>query len=454
MDRMASTAAPSRPAPAPVGVLDLRAPAGLLVAGLVLHEIGLVELWGDAPRRGISAWWHLLPLAVLCLVMVWRRRWPLTCLALGLAVFAAELPWGGSLGSLLALVEIVYAAGLHGRGPVADRLDTALWFVVAGSGVWVWLSSGVLRYGVLAALTVFAVVGTSYWWGSSARRQIELTEVREVEARRAERESLARELHDALSGSLAGIALHAEAGLQTPAVQDEALRVIRATSREAMGELQTLLSVLGPSQPGGSANPDGLAMAPADLDAVVARARDRGLAVDVQRRPDPTPALPTHVAQTAHRVLQESLHNVGRHCPARRAHVEIEVRDALALTIRSYDVDPPLDPGRRSGDLSLDPCRSAGDLPHDRAAVEGPPGRSADPTPEVAATGETQGVCYTPGSWPDHRWSGAAVPSSGGRGLRTMHDRVTALGGTLDAGPVRGGWVVRAVIPLATGGAR
>ncbi|MBD4676951.1 two-component sensor histidine kinase, partial [Xanthomonas citri pv. citri] len=61
--------------------------------------------------------------------------------------------------------------------------------------------------------------------------------LREEQARRGEREAMAGEIHDALSGNLAAITIHAEACLANPAVAPQALQVVRTTSKQAMGEL-------------------------------------------------------------------------------------------------------------------------------------------------------------------------------------------------------------------------
>jgi signal transduction histidine kinase len=44
---------------------------------------------------------------------------------------------------------------------------------------------------------------------------------------------------------------------------------------------------------------------------------------------------------------------------------------------------------------------------------------------------------------------GALGRSGGGFGLRGISERLALLGGAVEAGPVPGGWRVRAVVPLA-----
>ena len=122
--------------------LDLRGAALMALLGTVLVAIDLVDIWGQGTRGPSGRWWHLVPLLLLCAVMVWRRVRPLTCLALGVVVFAVETAYGGSIGSLLVIIELVYAAGLHGRGRAVVSLDWAIGIGVAASGLAVWALTG------------------------------------------------------------------------------------------------------------------------------------------------------------------------------------------------------------------------------------------------------------------------------------------------------------------------
>ena len=69
--------------------LDVRGPLLMAVVGLLLLQIDLVDIWGDSLPGPDNRWWHAVPLLALCALMAWRRRRPMTCLALGLVVFVA-----------------------------------------------------------------------------------------------------------------------------------------------------------------------------------------------------------------------------------------------------------------------------------------------------------------------------------------------------------------------------
>jgi signal transduction histidine kinase len=131
-----------------------------------------------------------------------------------------------------------------------------------------------------------------------------------------------------------------------------------------------------------------LAPAPdlAAVDELVASVRQAGLDVEVRTEGEARP-LSGVVSLAAYRVVQESLTNVLRHAAARRAEVALAYGDdALVVTV--------------SDD-----------------------GRGAGASPDAGA---------------------------GGHGLAGMRERVTVLGGRLDAGPRDGGgFAVRARLPLA-----
>jgi signal transduction histidine kinase len=214
----------------------------------------------------------------------------------------------------------------------------------------------------------------------------------EEAARRASEERLrvARELHDVLAhnNSLinvqAGVALHLID--ERPEQARTALAAIKQASKDALGELRSVLGVL-------RAPDDEAPRAPAPslsrLDGLVSQAAAAGIAVDVAVEGTPRP-LPVPVDLAAFRIVQEALTNVTRHSgTARSATVHVRY-DADDLTV---EID---DDGR------------------------GLSGRPAD------------------------------GPVGTGSGISGMRERAIALGGTLEAGPrVGGGFSVTAVLPVS-----
>jgi signal transduction histidine kinase len=214
----------------------------------------------------------------------------------------------------------------------------------------------------------------------------------EEQKRRASEERLrvARELHDVLAHNIslinvqAGVALHLID--ERPEQARTALAAIKQASKDALGELRSVLGVL-------RAPDDEAPRAPAPslsrLEGLVSRAASAGLTVEVAVDGEPR-QLPAPVDLAAFRIVQEALTNVTRHSgTARSATVHLRYDDE-DLTV---EID---DDGR------------------------GLPGRPAD---ALAGTGS---------------------------GIQGMRERAIALGGTLEAGPrIGGGFSVTATLPVS-----
>jgi signal transduction histidine kinase len=161
---------------------------------------------------------------------------------------------------------------------------------------------------------------------SRRQRAIEAVRIRQEEARtRAteERLRIARELHDALGHHLslinvqAGVTLHLNEEL--PEQTRSALEAIRGASKEALGELRSVLDILrqtdeqAPRTPGPSLN---------RLDALVSQAEAAGLTIRTETVGEAQP-LPFGVDTAAYRIVQEALTNVSRHSGTAAATIEI-----------------------------------------------------------------------------------------------------------------------------------
>jgi signal transduction histidine kinase len=118
----------------------------------------------------------------------------------------------------------------------------------------------------------------------------------------------------------ASVALHLRG--THPEQVDEALRVIKGASKEALVELRSLIEVL---RVGDGPAPRHPAASLAALDDLVERTRYAGLDLTTHVTGTPEP-LPPGVELAAYRVVQESVTNVVRHSGADRAQVSVEHR--------------------------------------------------------------------------------------------------------------------------------
>lgn len=222
-----------------------------------------------------------------------------------------------------------------------------------------------------------------------------------------ERVRIARELHDIVAHGVSlmtiQIAGARRVGTSKPEVATESLQAAEQTGRQTLNELEGMLSVLrgADASIGAAAGADvsgagaGSRRAPlphiSDLPALVEAVRQTGRTVEYKALGEP-PTLPASVEMIVYRVVQEALTNAVRYSGDGAIDVQL-VFDPNTITVFVDDDGP-------------------GTTPQGRGVVAGVPGS--------------------------------------GHGLVGMQERLTALGGTLEAGPRRPGpgWRVHASIPV------
>src|SRR5215212_11348678 len=230
-----------------------------------------------------------------------------------------------------AVLFVAYAVG--GQLP---RRPAAIWLAVIEVFLVLLLRFGSSFPGWDSVVLFAGLVAGSWLLGSFARRwqtmaaenaqrAMELEGARIELARSAvaaERLRIARELHDIVAHSMSVIAMHAGAARLAvgtdPASERTALDVIESSSREAVGEMRRLVTVLrdGDVDAGGRSPVPGLT----DLPALVAGVAAGGLTVEV-RTEGSLDAVPSGVSVAAYRVVQEALTNIVRHAGHTSAHV-------------------------------------------------------------------------------------------------------------------------------------
>ncbi|WP_322726422.1 sensor histidine kinase [Streptomyces spongiae] len=298
-----------------------------------------------------------------------------------------------------------------------------------------WESDG-LTAALVAACTVAVVLAVALvrtrrrWQAAVGERGWLLERERESAARAAvtaERDRIARELHDIVSHNVSLMVVQAGAAREVldtmPDEATAALRAVEDAGRGAMTDLRHLLGLLAPSQNGEDAEhgpdadhgPDGDHGPDADhgpdgdtgvvdltpqpsldrLGQLVDRISFAGLPVDVRISGEPRP-LPQGVDVTAYRIVQEALTNALRHGDGGKAEVTVRYADH-ALRVEVLNTGPSVLTG-------------------------GTPAPSRPSRPHREGTG---------------------------RGLLGLRERVAVYGGDLDARRrLGGGYRVRARIPL------
>ena len=407
-----------------------------LVAGLAVGSIVFAVLYA-----GSGFWDFKSPLWVTCLLSVavavpllWRRRHPnlVAWFTAALYVTAQILKLMEPGVSQIIVFISVYAIGAFRRSRRTAFVSRCLLCLA----IFVYIIvAAMVQYGDLGDMTLLqfaaatgvsflinvAFFGGAWLFGDRAWTQRLLlaelraanAEVREQEqqlTRQAldlERVRIARELHDGVAHHIAGVGIHAAAARRSlernPAKARESLQVIESSARETVDELRALVYTLRDTQ--SSTGPNDRADAEAatmtthgnpglgDLPELMESARRFGQTVAFTTIGTVRELTPI-TEMSIYRVIQESLTNCSRHAGT-GAEVDVRLRyGAAGLEVEISDARPSGGPAPMSS--------------HD-----------------VLPAGEGLGL-----------------------GIVGMRERMSALGGSLEAGPKsRGGWLVRARIP-------
>lgn len=176
-------------------------------------------------------------------------------------------------------------------------------------------------------------------------QQREIAELSEQQGAAAERERIAREMHDTLAQGFTSIVTlgHAVQGEldADPATARRHVELITETAQENLQESRRIIAALTPGRLAESTLEQALGR-------VAARFEDEtGVPVAFGVSGDPRPAPPA-VEVVALRVFQESLANVRKHAEAREVDATLAYEpDAVRLTVRDdgagFDADAPRD---------------------------------------------------------------------------------------------------------------
>ncbi|MFB9311456.1 sensor histidine kinase [Nocardioides plantarum] len=315
-------------------------------------DIGIVvSLLLFAPLYLIAGVRLALPLAVLQLApLLWRRTHPGrafagVALASALQVVLLDTP----IHSQVAFPIAVYSLARFGdqrSGLVALAVGECA--AVVASVDWITGFDGDLTVRTFLPyfLTMSAFVVTAWALGTLGRTRaayvaalVDRAERIRVEAEQqvtlaavSERARIAREMHDVVAHGLTVMVVQADgaryAAARDPRVATETLERIAATGREALTDMRQLLGLLRADEMTGRHPLPGLVDLPALLDDAETHGtveRDlQGLDREV----------PTAVALTTYRVVQEALTNVRKHAgPHARTHVAVAVTDRVAIDV-------------------------------------------------------------------------------------------------------------------------
>lgn len=318
----------------------------LVISVLAHGEIG-AQQWNE--QRG---WfWVDLGIGLVSFGLVFYRRRRPFAIALVLSLFGlVSLSSAGP--AVLALVSYatwrripgIVAVGVAGivtgqlyyyLQPAYDNQDPP----------WVNFTFLVVFTAALTAVGMYLGSRRELLWTLRERaRQAESEqELRVDQARSAERERIAREMHDVLAHRISLVTLHAGALAYrtdlTPEQIRETAELIQTKAHEALTDLRQVLGVLRGEQD------DRPQPTLADLDRLLTESRDGGMVVEL------TDALvggapSEQIGRTLYRVVQEGLTNARKHASGTHVAVRLDGDPASGVTVTVHNARPVGSSGR------------------------------------------------------------------------------------------------------------
>jgi signal transduction histidine kinase len=322
VDRMAARLGPR------VAPVDLAIAAVVFLACLYLPRAGrAVERTAaiDATELAARGWESIALVVLACVLLVWRRQWPVSVWLTVLALTATDTLLTQLPSRCIAAVMVsVYTVAVrtNRRTAVIVAAATAGAIIIPTLFVMEVSIGSDATYALAAFSALAAAVGDSVRNQresvASALARAEAAEAsREEEARRRvaeERLRIARELHDAVAHHVsvinvqAGVAAHLVES--DPPAAREGLVHVRTASQQVIDEMRVMVGLLRTEGSAQLVEPPTPGVT--EIPGLVARMRSAGLDVEFDDRVGERD-LPTTTGLTAYRVIQEALTNAGRY---------------------------------------------------------------------------------------------------------------------------------------------
>lgn len=298
----------------------------LVISGVGWGEL-VVRQWQQYP----GWFWADLAVGFAAYVLVfYRRRWPVAVAVIlslaGLVSATAAGPGALAVVSLASRRRLPSILLVGVLGIICGQAYASYQPAYTSDGP-PWVNFAFLVVATVAINIFGMYVGSRrelLWTLRERARQAESTqELRVSQAKAAERERIAREMHDVLAHRISLVTMHAGAlAYRTDLPPDqvrETAHLIQSKAHEALADLRQVLGVLR--------SPDGTGDRPqptyGDLDDLIAEAGMNGAVIDFASEfPDGSPP-PDQVGRTAYRIIQEALTNARKHAVG--AHVKIRV---------------------------------------------------------------------------------------------------------------------------------
>jgi signal transduction histidine kinase len=317
---------------------DWLADAACVGVAVLLGGLFILGSQAETPPQPVQLVWELVVGGSACAaLLLLRRRWPvglalvlivaspLSALGLGAALMAAftvatRRSWrvSAALGGLLAALFMSSFA-------LAARTSYEYWSAAATV---LFLLAALLASGMLVRSQRLLVRSLQ----ERARQAEEGQQLRAQEARRLDRERIAREMHDVLAHRISLLTLHAGALEFSPQAGPEeiarAAGVIRSSAFEAAEDLREVVGVLRKDDD--TVVPERPQPTPTDLPQLIDQSRRAGMPVTIENRLADLGAVPAGIGRHAYRIIEEGLTNARKHAPGAPVRVTVAGGTGLA----------------------------------------------------------------------------------------------------------------------------
>jgi signal transduction histidine kinase len=301
------------------------------------HQVTDIRAFGHHPLPNTPNE-ALLLVAIASVALAWRRRYPISVLAISTTAVSVYSLFGNVNGAPLlsppiALFAVAVSVSVRRAVTAAGIVLIALMGSTAAANPFGPTGGGFFLIPAMIAAALFGGIAVSSRQAYVASIQARADD----EARRRvdeERLRIARELHDVVAHTMATINVQASAAsavlTDRPEEAARALQTIKAASKDGLRELRAILNVLRQAD---EADPTAPAPGLDSLDVLLASARRSGLQVSLDVAGEPV-ALPPAVDLAAYRIVQESLTNAVRHAGPAAATVTLSyVGTALLIEV-------------------------------------------------------------------------------------------------------------------------
>lgn len=326
--------------------------------------------WSQHVQREWSSdraeFWIDIAVGLFAFALVgYRRRWPVQVAVVlqlvGLVSASAGGPATLALISLATRRRIPAIAAVGVLGIVTGQLYSHWHPLPDDAPQWLSLTFVIAITTALCSLGMYIGSRRELLWTLRDRAtQAEAEqELRVNQARSAERERIAREMHDVLAHRISLVTMHAGALAYRTDLPPEQIRetaaLIQTKAHEALADLRQVLGVLR--------SPDGVGDRPqptyGDLESLITENSASGMVIEFSSELPEGLQPPDQVGRTLYRIVQEALTNARKHAVG--AHVSVRItgspEDGIEVVVRNATrvgaLGMPLTPGAGLGLIGL-----------------------------------------------------------------------------------------------------